>query len=750
MIASKRSHRSNRRGEAMVHERSSMEDGVVEESREKRETNRFEREKETRDLNVQQASEDARVWNKLNKDQGRDDVGNDLLEENKKWKPPISGFAKSNIHSTWKNAKLYSGGVFVIRDFTCNVLLHHARMNLLITEQVNNGASMFIMGSSKYEGSGLSKGGHWPTILPVFRRFTTDCITLSSPMRSIPDATYSHLELTSTTSLSFSPSSPPQFVVESLLSLQSFFTPLLSQLPSTSSSSTKRPRSEEDDDDTSNKKTDEDPEVIFKAWLRSKFDEFVKLLLDVLVSQQSEDTLRDIVLGTLMEFVKLLNAGRFHSSIFHRILNAIIHSAVDIDVFLDMLTSKYFNMLFDNLFVLHVFIMEKFVKTLEASSVVSADRTVIEHSETENESKDSLEFSIRKIYQVLSRIPPPQKQAEKSDHEMWSVSDESSSSEKPKDKKKKNKDQDSSLLSPTTIAKRMKLKFTKAWISFLRLPLPLDVYKEVLASIHQTVIPHLSNPAMLCDFLKKSYDIGGVVSVMALSSLFILMTEHGLEYPNFYEKLYALLVPSVFVAKHRARFLQLLDACLRSSLLPAYLAASFAKKLSRLSLSVPPSGSLVITALIYNQPSCASGIAFETVETANEANSEADEPNECRPKTNKNLGIDYFNNQESDLKKTGAMRSSLWEIDTLRHHYCPPVSRCVSSLENDLTVRAKTTEMKIEDFSSGSYATIFGDEIRRRVKQVPLAFYKAVPTSLFEDSDFPGWTFTIPQEEGKC
>ncbi|KAL0655307.1 hypothetical protein Bca4012_075891 [Brassica carinata] len=688
----------------MVHERSSMEDGVVEESREKRETNRFEREKETRDLNVQQASEDARVWNKLNKDQGRDDVGNDLLEENKKWKPPISGFAKSNIHSTWKNAKLYSGGVFVIRDFTCNVLLHHARMNLLITEQVNNGASMFIMGSSKYEGSGLSK------------------------------ATYSHLELTSTTSLSFSPSSPPQFVVESLLSLQSFFTPLLSQLPSTSSSSTKRPRSEEDDDDTSNKKTDEDPEVIFKAWLRSKFDEFVKLLLDVLVSQQSEDTLRDIVLGTLMEFVKLLNAGRFHSSIFHRILNAIIHSAVDIDVFLDMLTSN----------------MEKFVKTLEASSVVSADRTVIEHSETENESKDSLEFSIRKIYQVLSRIPPPQKQAEKSDHEMWSVSDESSSSEKPKDKKKKNKDQDSSLLSPTTIAKRMKLKFTKAWISFLRLPLPLDVYKEVLASIHQTVIPHLSNPAMLCDFLKKSYDIGGVVSVMALSSLFILMTEHGLEYPNFYEKLYALLVPSVFVAKHRARFLQLLDACLRSSLLPAYLAASFAKKLSRLSLSVPPSGSLVITALIYNQPSCASGIAFETVETANEANSEADEPNECRPKTNKNLGIDYFNNQESDLKKTGAMRSSLWEIDTLRHHYCPPVSRCVSSLENDLTVRAKTTEMKIEDFSSGSYATIFGDEIRRRVKQVPLAFYKAVPTSLFEDSDFPGWTFTIPQEEGKC
>lgn len=33
------------------------------------------------------------------------------------------------------------------------------------------------------------------------------------------------------------------------------------------------------------------------------------------------------------------------------------------------------------------------------------------------------------------------------------------------------------------------------------------------------------------------------------------------------------------------------------------------------------------------------------------------------------------------------------------------------SLENDLTVRAKTAEVAIKDFSSGSYATIFGDEV---------------------------------------
>lgn len=36
-----------------------------------------------------------------------------------------------------------------------------------------------------------------------------------------------------------------------------------------------------------------------------------------------------------------------------------------------------------------------------------------------------------------------------------------------------------SLQGSSRVAKKMKLKFSKAWISFLRLPLPLDVYKEV-------------------------------------------------------------------------------------------------------------------------------------------------------------------------------------------------------------------------------------------------------------------------------
>lgn len=78
--------------------------------------------------------------------------------------------------------------------------------------------------------------------------------------------------------------------------------------------------------------------------------------------------------------------------------------------------------------------------------------------------------------------------------------------------------------------------------------------------LHYKLKMHLMEVPSVCasDFLTRSYDIGGVVSVMALSSLYVLMTQYGIEYPNFYEKLYALLVPAIFMAKHRAKFFQVI------------------------------------------------------------------------------------------------------------------------------------------------------------------------------------------------
>ncbi|KAK2376926.1 protein NUCLEOLAR COMPLEX ASSOCIATED [Trifolium repens] len=503
-----------------------------------------------------------------------------------------------------------------------------------------------------------------------------------------------------------SPSSPPQLVLESLLSIHSYFLPLLPQLPPSTATAS-------DEGDKS--------EFIHLTWLRSKFDEFLKSLIDVLVSDKSDEILKEAVLDTLMEFVTVANGGAFHSSLYNRILRSIIHSTGPAEFLIDLLTSNYFKYIDVRYFT---FIsLEKITRNLEGKDV-SDDKTASADLTDESQSCSNIESVIHNMYYTISHVPPPEKSDDTSNFQLWSVS--------------------------ARVAKKMKLKFTKAWIAYLRLPLPLDVYKEVLVNLHQAVMPHLSNPVILSDFLTRSYDVGGVVSVMALNSLFDLMIHHGLEYPNFYEKLYALLVPSIFMAKHRARFFQLLDSCLKSNLLPAYLAASFAKKLSRLLLSVPPSGALVIIALVHNilrrHPSVNCLVHREDFDEdsdhkTDEVNASKLDDAQTGATACQKSGIDHFNIEESDPMKSGAMRSSLWEIDTALHHYCPPVSRNALSLGTDLTNRAKTTDANVGDFSAGSYATILGAEITRRVKQVPLAFYKTTPTSLFSENDFAGWTF---------
>ncbi|KAG4954708.1 hypothetical protein JHK87_040302 [Glycine soja] len=64
-------------------------------------------------------------------------------------------------------------------------------------------------------------------------------------------------------------SSPPHHVLESLLSLHSFFLPLLPKLPSSSAAAAPST-------------VDDQFEFIYFSWLRSKFEEFLKSLLNVL------------------------------------------------------------------------------------------------------------------------------------------------------------------------------------------------------------------------------------------------------------------------------------------------------------------------------------------------------------------------------------------------------------------------------------------------------------------------------------
>jgi U3 small nucleolar RNA-associated protein 19 len=118
----------------------------------------------------------------------------------------------------------------------------------------------------------------------------------------------------------------------------------------------------------------------------------------------------------------------------------------------------------------------------------------------------------------------------------------------------------------------------------------------------------MPDPKKLIDFLTDSYNIGGVISLLALNGLFVLIHQHNLDYPDFYTKLYALLDYEVFHVKYCTRFFRLLDVFLTSTHLPSYLVAAFIKRVARLVLTAPPSGIIMAIPFICNlmkrHPSC--------------------------------------------------------------------------------------------------------------------------------------------------
>ncbi|KPP68464.1 nucleolar complex protein 4-like [Scleropages formosus] len=216
--------------------------------------------------------------------------------------------------------------------------------------------------------------------------------------------------------------------------------------------------------------------------------------------------------------------------------------------------------------------------------------------------------------------------------------------------------------------KEHKRTFERMWLAFLKHKLPSGLYKKVLVVLHDAILPHMSQPTLMIDFLTAAYDIGGAISLLALNGLFVLIHQHNLDYPDFYKKLYNLLDPSVFHVKYRARFFHLANLFLSSSHLPVYLVAAFAKRLSRLALTAPPAALIMILPFICNlirrHPACRVLIHRPDV---------TDEPRD-----------DPFLMEEKDPALCHAMESSLWELQTLQKHYHPDVVRVATVINKPL------------------------------------------------------------------
>ncbi|KAJ1813126.1 Maturation and nuclear export of 40S ribosomal subunits interacting protein, partial [Coemansia sp. RSA 2599] len=249
--------------------------------------------------------------------------------------------------------------------------------------------------------------------------------------------------------------------------------------------------------------------------------------------------------------------------------------------------------------------------------------------------------------------------------------------------------------------------FSEAWLAFMRQPLTAEIYKQVLTVMHKRIMPYMVDPKSLMDFLSNSYDAGGSVSLLALNGLFTLIAEHNLSYPQFYEKLYALFDRNLFHVKYRARFFRLFEVFLGSSHLPSYLVAAFAKRISRLALSAPPSGAVIAIPVVYNllkaHPKCMVLIhrmpEYDEI-TGEEKVHEADDP---------------YLADEPDLAKCRAIDSSLWEMQTLQNHYYPNIA----TLAKIFSEPFHKPKFQLEDFLDHTYNTFFESDSSRKLKKAP-------------------------------
>ena len=153
-----------------------------------------------------------------------------------------------------------------------------------------------------------------------------------------------------------------------------------------------------------------------------------------------------------------------------------------------------------------------------------------------------------------------------------------------------------------TLTTKLQSVYQEAWLLTLaKVPQKKIMIKKTLSDLSQLILPNFTNPLLLADFLLACLDDshGLACQVLALKGLFLLLQNHGLDCPKYYEKLYELLKPQVVLSgkaartisifsmdsETKVRFLRLLDLSLRAPTIPSKTIASFLKRLGRVMVS---------------------------------------------------------------------------------------------------------------------------------------------------------------------
>lgn len=200
--------------------------------------------------------------------------------------------------------------------------------------------------------------------------------------------------------------------------------------------------------------------------------------------------------------------------------------------------------------------------------------------------------------------------------------------------------------------------YVQLWMKFLKFPLTNSPYKRTLNYIDKHAIEHFENPLLLADFIVRSFQIGGQISLLSLSPLYVLMAKCNFDYPQFYQRLYELVDSAITYVVYRARFLFWCDLFLTSSHISAAIVSSFIKKIARIALKESPETISILLPFISNllirHPVTRSMLTLENGFTPDK---------------------DPFLEEEADPEKTNAINSYLWELNTLQKHWFPAIGK---------------------------------------------------------------------------
>ena len=96
----------------------------------------------------------------------------------------------------------------------------------------------------------------------------------------------------------------------------------------------------------------------------------------------------------------------------------------------------------------------------------------------------------------------------------------------------------------------MQNSFSDLFVCVLSQDLDRDLLIYVLMKLPSDFFPFFANPPLLTDFLTDCCNAGGQLAVLALSSLYELITKYNVNYPDYFYRLYALLTPESFSMKY--------------------------------------------------------------------------------------------------------------------------------------------------------------------------------------------------------